>query len=91
MSGSHGDHSRVILTKHAQGQIEDRDIPIEWVERTLFIPERTEPDREDPNLRHALARVPEFGNRVLRVVYNHTATPPRIVTVFFDRRQRNRL
>lgn len=91
MSESHGGGSRFVLTEHARGQIEDREIPLEWVERTLLNPQLTELDRDDSDLRHALARVPEFGNRVLRVVYNHTVTPPRIVTVFFDRRQRNRL
>jgi hypothetical protein len=50
-----------------------------------------EPDREDPELRHALARIPEYGDRVLRVVYNQTTVPWRIITVYFDRTQRNRL
>ena len=26
-----------------------------------------------------------FGNRVPRVIYNQTRTPPHIVTVYFDR------
>jgi len=30
-------------------------------------------------------RIPEFGNRVLSVVYNLTKEPPPIVTVYFDR------
>lgn len=64
---------------------------MDWVIRTLSDPERIEPDRADPEVNHALARIPEYGNRVLCVVYNHTVVPPRIVTAFFDRRQRNRL
>jgi len=34
-----------------------------------------------------LARIPEFGNRVLRVIVNGKKTPPHVVTVFFDRRR----
>lgn len=49
-------------------------------------PERVELDEVDPDLEHRLARIPEFGNRVLRVIVNPSVTPARIVTVFFDRR-----
>ena len=35
--------------------------------------------------------IPEFGNRVLRVVVNKAAEPIRIVSVFFDRRMKGRL
>ena len=41
----------------------------------------------DPQLEHRLARIPEFNNRVLRVVVNNQKTPLHIVTVFFDRRR----
>ena len=36
---------------------------------------------------HRLARIPEWGNRVLRVIVNGKSVPPRIVTAFFDRRR----
>jgi hypothetical protein len=91
VSGRDNAETRFTLTQHARDQIEDREISIEWVARTLLNPVRIEMDRADPELRHALARVPEHDNRVLRVVYNQTTTPPRIVTVYFDRGQRNRL
>lgn len=57
----------------------------------LAQPQRVEQDREDSELRHALARIPEYGDRVLRVVYNETTVPWRIITVYFDRTQRNKL
>ncbi len=41
----------------------------------------------DPDLEHHLARIPESDNRVLGVIVNEQTTPPRIVTVFFDRRR----
>jgi hypothetical protein len=57
----------------------------------LAAPERTERDRSDPDLLHALGRIAERDNRVLRVVYNASMRPPRIVTVYFDRRQRGKI
>jgi hypothetical protein len=70
--------------------IAERNIAITWVVRVLETPERLERDRDDAALVHALARIRERGDRVLRVVYNETANPPRIVTVYFDRRQRGK-
>ncbi len=57
----------------------------------LSYPAKTDPDRSDPELRHALAVIPEFGNRVLRVIYNHTTNPWLVVSVYFDRTQRGRI
>nr|WP_242032394.1 DUF4258 domain-containing protein [Aphanizomenon flos-aquae] len=66
------------MTVHAQQVITAREIQLEWVARVLAEPQKTEPDREDPELRHALARIPENGNRVLRVVYNPHSAPPSV-------------
>jgi len=74
-----------ILTGHAAFVIAEREIRIEWVERVFARPERTQPDRSDPDLKHALGRIEEFGGRVLRVVYNDVTTPKRIITAYFDR------
>ncbi len=79
------------LTAHAAKVIAERGIPMAWVARVLAHPEKTEPDRDDPTLRHALARIPEYEERVLRVVYNETTEPWLVVTAYFDRTQRNRL
>lgn len=85
------DRPLFVLTEHAEQAIAKRKIPLEWIERVLTTPQRTEPDRNDPQLRHALGRVPEHEGRVLRVVYNETTVPWRIVTIYFDRNQRKRL
>ncbi len=69
----------------------ERRILIAWVERTLQTPERIELDKADPELRHALGRISEQDDRILRVVYNVTLTPWRIVTAYFDRGQRGKL
>ncbi len=81
---------RFVLTAHAAVVIAERGIRAEWLEQALEHPDRTEPDREDLSLRHALKSIPEFGDRVLRVVYHPGNTPWRVVTAYFDRSQRRR-
>jgi hypothetical protein len=76
-----------VLTEHARDVLEKRRIPLEWMERVLAEPRWTEPDPVDADLEHRLAPVSEFGNHVLRVIANVKTTPPRIVTVYFDRRR----
>jgi len=78
------------LTAHASTAIAKRGIEAEWVGRVLSDPERIEQHASDPALRHALARIAEHSGRVLRVVYNAHADPPRVVTAYFDRRQRGK-
>jgi hypothetical protein len=39
-----------------------------------------EPDRWDPQIKHALGRVAERENRVLRVIYNASVNPLRVIT-----------
>jgi len=78
------------LSEHAIGVLTEREIKTTWVVRVLAAPERTEKDRSDPALTHALGRIAERDDRVLREVYNGRLQPPRIVTVYFDRRQRGK-
>jgi Domain of unknown function (DUF4258) len=78
------------LTAHAATVMAEREIDAAWLELALAWPERTEADRFDASLVHALRRVPEFGDRVLRVVYNPAHKPPRVITLYFDRRQRGK-
>ena len=76
------------LTEHAATVIAEREIDIAWITRVLTAPERTHRERFDPALVHAMARIAERGQRVLRVVYNPSVKPVRIVTCYFDRRER---
>ncbi|MGV8933145.1 MAG: DUF4258 domain-containing protein [Gallionellaceae bacterium] len=78
-------------TTHAQTVATSRAIKNDWVVSTLTTPELQIPDREDPELMHALSKIPENENRVLRVEYNATTDPVRIVTVYFDRTMRGKL
>jgi Domain of unknown function (DUF4258) len=79
-----------VLTTHAALVTAERGIGLDWLELALASPDRIEPDRNDPFLCHALKSVPEFGGRTLRVVYDGSTTPWRVVTAYFDRSQRRR-
>lgn len=82
---------RYELSAHAVTVMAERQIQQEWMERVLTRPERTEPDKVDADLQHALGRIKERDDRVLRVVYNSRINPWRIVTVYFDRAMREKL
>ena len=73
------------LSAHATTTTQARNILPEWIADALSTPALREPDPADPELIHALRVIPEFGNRVLRVIYNQNKTPPHVVTAFFDR------
>jgi hypothetical protein len=78
-------HPEYELTAHAKTVLQERDIRLDWLERVLASPERSEPDRTDPELQHAIGRIAENDDRYLRVIYNAAVTPWRIVTAYFDR------
>lgn len=82
---------KFVLSAHAQTVINERSIDLTWLERVLSNPEKVESGKGHPDLRHALGRVPEHGNRVLRVIYNDAVDPVRIVTAYFDRKMRDKL
>jgi hypothetical protein len=79
------------LTQHASDVLAKRKIPLEWLERVIQNPERVESDKVDPELEHRLATVPEYGNRVLRVVVNRMTNPEKVITVYLDRNMRDKL
>jgi len=82
---------KFTLSAHAEIVIKERSIKREWLEQVLATPEKTESDKDDPALEHALGRIPEHGGRVLRVVYNGSFKPVRIVTAYFDRAMKGKL
>jgi hypothetical protein len=71
--------------------IEEREIPLAWVEHVLQNRIFEEPDRQTPGAIRAYAPIAAFGNRVLRVVYVETGSAIRVVTLFFDRRAARRM
>ena len=74
----------IKLSMHAQDMLRERDIPEEWLWRTINMPDRTEIGVD--NNTHYMKSIPEHGGRFLRVVVNHHVGPSRVVTLFFDRR-----
>ena len=79
------------LTKHAQKALDEREIPVGWLERTLAMPELVLPDPDDAMVERRFRRIPEFGGRVLRVAVNTAVEPNRVVSVFFDRKMKGKL
>lgn len=75
-----------IFSLHARDMLKERDIPEEWVLRTIKAPEEKGVGR-DGNL-HYYKSLPERENRVLHVVVNEAVEPNRIITLFLDRRRR---
>jgi hypothetical protein len=73
-------------SKHFTDMLNERGIKKEWAELALDSPERIE-ERGD-GTRHLIKRIPEFGNRWLRVIVNTTTSPKILITAFFDRRVR---
>ncbi len=76
---------RVEETKHAQAMISERGIDRDWVRRAILDPDEREPDPSDPALMRHYKKIPERGDRVLRLVFRPIPGGLRIVTVFLDR------
>jgi hypothetical protein len=79
------------LTNHARGAVAEREIPIEWIERTLQASELITPGPNDITIERCFRRIPEFGGRVLRVAVNRAVEPKRVVSVFFNRKMKGKL
>jgi hypothetical protein len=79
------------LTQHARDVLEERKIPIEWMERVISEAVLVQPSATDATLESRLVSMPEHGGRVLRVVINKTVVPQRVVSVYFDRTMKGKL
>ena len=66
-------------------------IPREWVEAAVVDPALRAPDPSVPGVERFFRRIPEHGDRVLRVAVNTRVVPWRVVSVFFDRSKRGEL
>lgn len=73
------------LSKHTADEIEGRGIQVAYIEAALASPERVAPDPKDPALIRSFKAIPEFGNRVLRVVYRPQGADVFVVTAHWDR------
>jgi uncharacterized protein DUF4258 len=79
---------RLEFTKHAEEMLAEREIDRAWVLATVSNPEAVENDPLRDGVMRAYRRIPEHGNRYLRVAYVPTTNSIRVLTVFFDRRRR---
>ena len=79
------------FTEHAKQMLQRRTIEWAWVEDTLRMPTSERADEKDPSLTLAFRRIPEAGEKWLRVIYRienkHTHV---VVTAFLDRNQESR-
>ena len=75
----------IELSSHTQDMLRERNIPEEWVWRTLDSPDTKKKHVNDDNMHYTKA-IKERDGRVLHVVVNTNVWPNRVVTVFFDRR-----
>ncbi len=82
---------KYILTKHAKDVIAERAIPLDLVESAINNPEFIEPDTSDSELEHRLKKIPEFDNKVIRVIVDKNQLPIKIITAYFDRAMRGKL
>jgi hypothetical protein len=80
-----------FLSAHASRVVMERSIQPDWIDRCLRVPAKVQPDPVDPTLLHHLLVIEENDRRVLRVVYNPTVVPARVITAFFDRRMKDKL
>ena len=78
-------------TSHALDVMEERMIPVDSVELAVSEPSLRTPDPNDPEVERFFRRIPEYGDRVLRVAINTRVAPWRVVSVFFDRSMRGEL
>ncbi|WP_152565867.1 DUF4258 domain-containing protein [Devosia riboflavina] len=75
----------IVYTAHALTAMRERDVPKEWVERTVLQPDWTEPDPRDPAAVRYFRSIVECEGRHLRVVLVQTDQNTRILTAFLDR------
>lgn len=78
----------IKLSIHAQDILKERNILEDWVWKTIQEPGWQKIDEE--NNVHYFRKIIEYKNRVLHVVLNPNVSPQKVVTVFFDRRERNK-
>ena len=79
------------LPKHAIVVMSGRGIDESYLRKTLEYPELILDDSIDRELQHRLKAIPEYGNRVLRVIVNNSKNPIHVVTAYFDRSMRGKL
>ena len=73
------------LSKHTAEEMDGRRIRLTYIEAALASPDRVASDPNDPALTRSFKAIPEFGNRVLRVVDRPAGDDIFVVTAHWDR------
>lgn len=79
------------ISVHAKKRIDERDILLTWIQETIEKSDRPESDQTDPELEIAFKKIESYGGRILKIVYNKTVSPIRIVTLHFDRSMKGKI
>lgn len=80
----------IVYTIHTRERLRERRIPTKWIEAILDHPLIDEPDPADDGRRRCWGRVPESGDRMLRIVYVVDTDVIRVITVTPDRNRGRR-
>jgi Domain of unknown function (DUF4258) len=75
----------VKLSKHTADEMEERSILLSYIEAALTSPDRVARDATDPALSRSYKVIPEFGNRVIRVIHRPDGGDIFVVTAHWDR------
>jgi hypothetical protein len=75
----------IKLSKHTADEMGGRGIDLAYIETAIRAPDRVTDDPTDPALTRSYKTIPEFGNRVLRVVHRPDGSDIFVVTAHWDR------
>jgi uncharacterized DUF497 family protein len=68
--------------------VQSRRVKEEWIEDTVFAPDWTEPDPNDPAIERRFRAIAEAGGRILRVPCVETESTIRVISVMFEKNAR---
>lgn len=75
----------LFFTAHARTVMVERELDPAWIERAVREPEWELPGPSGPGIVRGFRRIPERGNRILRVACVETDSGIRILSAFLDR------
>lgn len=78
---------KVSFTKHAEDMLKERKFTKEEIIFVAENPDWRENDEQETEIWHAFKRI---GKKVLRVVIKGREEPYTVITMFYDKRLRNR-
>jgi hypothetical protein len=75
----------IKLSKHTADEMNRRGIALAYIAAVIAAPERSMIDPKDAALTRSFRAIPDFGNRVLRVVHRPDGPDIFVVTAHWDR------